>query len=69
LATLPKTDAAASDYELKIEGNLANFVTHIQGQMINLTLVKIESEEIDVPEKYLVEEVTLFQDRAISKSR
>jgi len=62
LATLPKTDAAASDYELKIEGNLANFVTHIQGQMINLTLVKIESEEIDVPEKYLVEEVTLFQD-------
>jgi len=63
LAALPQSQAAAADYELKIEGNLANFVTHNQGQMVNLTLVKIESDEIDVPEKYLVEEVTLFQDQ------
>lgn len=62
LAALPHVDAAASDYELKIEGTLANFVTHVDGQMVNLSLVKIESDEIDVPEKYLVEEVTLFQD-------
>jgi len=63
LAALPQTHAAATDYELKIEGPLANFVTHVEGQMVNLSLVRIESDEIDVPEKYLVEEVTLFQDQ------
>lgn len=63
LAPLPQTHDAAADYELKIEGNLANFVTQNQGKMVNLSVIKIESDEIDVPEKYLVEEVTLFQDQ------
>tara|TARA_R110002095_G_scaffold78106_2_gene67140 strand:- start:91736 stop:93649 length:1914 start_codon:yes stop_codon:yes gene_type:complete len=63
IAPLPETHAAATDYELKIEGNLANFVTHIQGKMVNLSVIKVESDEIDIPEKYLVEEVTLFQDQ------
>ncbi|MCA9018107.1 MAG: hypothetical protein KDA77_22485, partial [Planctomycetaceae bacterium] len=63
IAPLPQTYDAAADYELKIEGNLANFVTHNQGKMVNLSVIKIESDEIDVPEKYLVEEVTLFQDQ------
>lgn len=63
LAALPQSHDAAADYELRIENNLANFVTQNNGKMINLSLVKIESDEIDVPEKYLVEEVTLFQDQ------
>ena len=62
LAALPQTHSAATDYDLKIEGNLANFITHVEGQMVNLSIVKIESDEIDIPEKYLIEEVTLFQD-------
>lgn len=63
LAPLPESQVAATDYELKIEGNLANFVTHISGEMVNLSLVKVESDEIDVPDKYLIEEVTLFQEQ------
>ncbi|MCA9004511.1 MAG: hypothetical protein KDA70_04490 [Planctomycetaceae bacterium] len=63
LAALPHSQDAAADYELKIENNLANFVTQNDGKMINLSLVKIESDEIDVPDKYLIEEVTLFQDQ------
>ncbi|MFK7776886.1 MAG: hypothetical protein QM501_02030 [Gimesia sp.] len=62
LAALPHTHSAATDYDLKIEENLASFITHIDGQIVNLSLVKIESDEIDIPNKYLVEEVTLFQD-------
>ena len=67
IAPLPQTYDAAADYELNIEGNLANFVTHIQGKMVNLSVIKIESDEIDIPEKYLVEEVTLFQDEGSQK--
>jgi hypothetical protein len=67
IAPLPHADEAAADYELKIEGNLANFVTHIQGKMVNLSVIKIESDEIDIPDKYLVEEVTLFQDQGNQK--
>lgn len=63
LAPLPESHTAAVDYDLKIEGNLANFVTHISGKMVNLSLVKVESEEIGVPEKFLIEEVTLFQEQ------
>ena len=63
LAALPQSHAAAADYELRIENNLANFVTHNDGKMVNLSLVKLESDEIDVPEKYLIEEVTLFQEQ------
>ncbi|QDT88938.1 hypothetical protein [Gimesia algae] len=63
LAALPQSHDAAVDYDLRIENNLANFVTQNNGKMINLSLIKIESDEIDVPEKYLVEEVTLFQDQ------
>ncbi len=63
LAPLPESHVAAIDYDLKIEGNLANFVTHISGKMASLSLVKVESEEIDVPEKFLIEDVTLFQEQ------
>lgn len=63
LAPLPQASDAAADYELKIEGNLASFVTHAAGRMVSLSLIKIESDEIDIPEKYLVEEVTLFQEQ------
>ncbi|QDU11135.1 hypothetical protein [Gimesia aquarii] len=63
LAPLPLAADAAADYELKIESNLASFVTHAAGRMISLSLIKIESDEIDIPEKYLVEEVTLFHEQ------
>ena len=63
LAALPHSQDAAADYELKIENNLANFVTQNNGKMINLSLVRVESDEIDIPDKYLIEEVTLFQDQ------
>lgn len=63
IAKLPQVNDAAADFELNIEGNLSNFVTHVDGKMVNLSVIKEESDEIDVPEAYFVEEVTLFKDQ------
>ena len=63
IAQLPETTTAAADYELRVEENLANFITQNNGKMVNLSILKIESDEIDVPDQYLVEEVTLFKDQ------
>lgn len=63
LAKLPEASAAAADYELKVEGNHANFVTQNKGKMVNLSILKLESDEMDIPDQYLIEEVTLFQDQ------
>ncbi|QDT84340.1 hypothetical protein [Gimesia chilikensis] len=62
VAPLPESQMAAADYELKVEDKLANFITQKDGKMVNLSLLKIESDEMDIPDQYLVEEVTLFQD-------
>lgn len=62
VAPLPESNVAAVDYELKTEGDLANFITHNNGKMVNLSILKIESDEMDVPDQYLIEEVTLFKD-------
>ncbi|MFI4850296.1 MAG: hypothetical protein ACIAZJ_14410 [Gimesia chilikensis] len=63
VAPLPESQMAAADYELKVEDKLANFITQKDGKMVNLSLLKIESDEMDIPDQYLVEEVTLFQDQ------
>ncbi|KAA0139220.1 hypothetical protein FYZ48_11320 [Gimesia chilikensis] len=63
VAPLPESQMAAGDYELKVEDKLANFITQKDGKMVNLSLLKIESDEMDIPDQYLVEEVTLFQDQ------
>jgi hypothetical protein len=63
IAKLPDSMEAAADYELRVENNLANFITQNEGKMVNLSILKIESDEIDVPHKYLIEEVTLFKDQ------
>ncbi|WP_145108943.1 hypothetical protein [Gimesia panareensis] len=62
VAPLPDSNVAAADYELKTEGDLANFITQNNGKMVNLSILKIESDEMDVPDQYLIEEVTLFKD-------
>lgn len=63
VAPLPESQMAAADYELRVEDKLANFITQKDGKMVNLSLLKIESDEMDIPDQYLVEEVTLFQDQ------
>ena len=63
VAPLPESQMAAADYELKVEDKLANFITQKDGKMVNLSLLKIESDEMDIPDQYLIEEVTLFQDQ------
>ncbi|WP_145454130.1 hypothetical protein [Gimesia panareensis] len=62
VAPLPDSNVAAADYELKTEGDLANFITQNNGKMVNLSILKIESDEMDIPDQYLIEEVTLFKD-------
>ena len=52
--------AAAADYQIKLESGLVDFVVTGPEEVMKLSLVRVDGEDSKTPIRYLVDEVTLY---------
>ena len=57
---LPTTEAAAEIYQVRLESGFADFVIPLPNQVVKLSLIKVEGEDSETPDSYLVDEVALY---------
>jgi hypothetical protein len=59
---LPTADAAAdTEFQLKLENGIADFLVPTESELIKISLSRVEGEDAATRDRYLVDDVTLYE--------
>ncbi|MBI1314043.1 hypothetical protein GC176_22335 [bacterium] len=58
---LPTAESSAGDFQVKLENGIADLLIPTSTELIKLSLIRIDSEDAATRDRYLVDDVTLYE--------